>query len=194
MSILATERATYEDVWSSVDGYAEHAPGEHWLPVFLDMVGKPKHGTTALDAGTGSGKGALALKAAGFDVTLCDVTDAGLVEDAKALPFVEACLWREIPKALPMRYAYDYVYCTDVLEHIPPEFTMLVIDQLLQVAKRGVFLSISLVPDQFGVWVGKSLHQTVRPFVWWRDHLAELGEVIEARDCAMTGVYLVRPR
>lgn len=192
-TILQTERATYEDVWSSVEGYADHAPGEHWLPLFLDMA-QPKRGATVLDAGAGSGKGALALKAAGFDVTLCDVTDAGLVEDARGLRFYEACLWREIPKALPMRYAYDYTYCTDVLEHIPPEFTMLVVDQLLRVTTHALFLSISLVPDSFGVWVGKSLHQTVQGFVWWKDHLAELGEVVEARDCLQTGIYLVRPR
>jgi hypothetical protein len=35
MSLLDTERATYETVWSSVEGYAQHSPGEQYLPLFL---------------------------------------------------------------------------------------------------------------------------------------------------------------
>jgi hypothetical protein len=88
----------------------------------------------------------------------------------------------------------DWVYCCDVLEHVPPQFTMLAIDQMLRVARLGVFLSIALVPDQFGVWVGEALHQTVQPFVWWRDSLREVGEVVDARDLLIHGVYVVRPR
>jgi hypothetical protein len=91
----------------------------------------------------------------------------------------------------PNRTRFDYVYCTDVLEHIPPQFTMLVIDQLLRVAHKGLFLNVSLVPDSFGMWVGEPLHQTVEGFVWWRDSLRELGTVVEARDLIQSAVFLV---
>lgn len=198
-TILQVERETYREMWTSVERYADHAPGEQMLPLFLQMVGSTHRGVTVLDAGTGSGKGALALKAAGFDVRLCDVTDAGLVPAAHALPFYEACLWHDLSPTTrafghPGRTRADYVYCTDVLEHIPPQFTMLAIDQMLRVASRGLFLSVSLVPDTFGIWAGKALHQTVQPFTWWRDALKELGTVIEARDLIDSGVYLVGPR
>jgi hypothetical protein len=65
---------------------------------------------------------------------------------------------------------------------------------LLEVARRGVFLSISLMPDQFGKWIGKPLHQSVQTFPEWRDQLAAIGRVIEARDLLHTGIYLVEPR
>ena len=191
MSLLEQERETYADVWSAVDAYGEHAPGEHYLPIFLQIVGSNRG--HVLDAGTGSGKGALALEAAGFRVTCCDVTDAGLVSDAKRLPFRSACLWHPLRSIAPSN-TFDYVYCTDVLEHIPTQFTMLCIEQMLRVARRGLFLSVSLVPDHFGMYLGKPLHQTVQSFMWWRESWSELGAVTDARDLITSATFYVEPR
>lgn len=193
-TILDTERDTYASLWSAVPAYGDHAPGEHYLPVFLKMISWPA--STVLDAGCGSGKGALALQRQGFNVRMCDVTDAGLVPEAKALPFTQACLWHDLyplTRAFghPGRNTADYVYCCDVLEHIPPQFTMLAIDQMLRVADRGLFLAVSLVPDQFGAWAGTSLHHSVYPFTWWRDSVQELGTILEARDLLDNAVFLV---
>jgi trans-aconitate methyltransferase len=186
MSLLETERATYETVWSSVEGYAQHSPGEQYLPLFLQVVGDWRG--TVLDAGTGSGKGAVALHRAGFDVLTCDVTDAGMVDEAKTLPFAAACLWGDLSAFHPV----CWVYCTDVLEHVPPQFTMLAIKNMLDISLDGLFLTVSLVPDSFGVWAGKSLHQTVQPFTWWKDSLKELGTVTEARDLISNAVFVVQ--
>jgi SAM-dependent methyltransferase len=196
--ILSTERSLYEDIWSSVPTYADFAPGESYLPIFLEMVGAGQ-GRTVLDVGTGSGKGALALQQAGFLVRTCDVTDAGLVLGAKLLPFQQACAWHDLSTITrdfghAGRTKAAFVYCCDVLEHIPPQFTMLAIDQMLRVCREGLFLTVSLVPDHFGVWVGSSLHQTVESFVWWRDSLKELGTVEEARDLVGEAVFFVVPR
>jgi SAM-dependent methyltransferase len=184
MSLLETERATYAEMWASVPAYSVHAPGEHYLKIFQQFA---EPGSTVLDAGTGSGKGAAALKAAGFSVWACDFTFAGFGAD---VPFFEACLWHNLPHT----GTFDWVYCTDVLEHIPPQFTMLAIHQMLKVARKGLFLTVSLVPDSFGVWAGKSLHQSVFPFTWWKEALAEVGDVIEARDLISNAVFVVRPR
>lgn len=198
--LVEQEREKYQAAWA-IDGYAAHSPGERCLPIFLDMIGDLKGFVpSVLDAGCGSGKGALALKAQGFDVVMCDLTPDGLVEEAKALPFVSACLWDDLQRRLIRRswervdMKFDYVYCCDVLEHIPTPFTMLVISRLLEVARHGVFLSISTVPDHFGAFVGEALHQTVQPFVAWRDQIAALGTVVEARDLITSACFLVRPR
>jgi 2-polyprenyl-3-methyl-5-hydroxy-6-metoxy-1,4-benzoquinol methylase len=187
MSLLETERATYAEMWASVPAYSVHAPGEHYLKIFQQFA---EPGSTVLDAGTGSGKGANALTAAGFSVMACDVTAAGRGGAFQAVPFFDACLWHDLSPWGP----FDWVYCTDVLEHIPPQFTMLAIHQMLKVAKEGLFLTVSLVPDAFGVWAGKSLHQSVFPFTWWKEALAEVGDVIEARDLISNAVFVVRPR
>lgn len=192
--ITAAERATYADVWG-LPGYADHSPGEGLVSMFCDMAGirsdQPFKGCL-LDAGCGSGKGALALAAAGFSVTACDLVD-GRIEAAKALtiPFRVACLWSDLRATL---HTFEYVYCCDVLEHVPPEFTMLVIARLLECARRGVFLHIAHEPDGYGAFVGRPLHQTVQPFVWWRDRIKELGTLVECRDLIGSGAYYVRPR
>jgi SAM-dependent methyltransferase len=185
-SLIDQERAKYEQMWA-VEEYAVNSPGEQYLPIFLDMA-KPRSGATVLDAGCGSGRGAIALGKAGFDVSGCDLTRVDFWPDE--IPFTEACLWHELAPKIP---TVDWVYCCDVLEHIPTAFTMLVIARLLSVAREGVFFSISTVPDIHGAWIGTALHQTVQPFVWWRDAIRELGTLVEARDLLIAGCYLVRP-
>jgi SAM-dependent methyltransferase len=187
--LVTRERETYEQAWA-FKPYAEYSPGVKYLPLFLDMT-RTTMRTTVLDAGCGSGKGALALKDAGFDVTCCDLTPAGLVPEAADVPFVQTALWADLKRQVGFR---DWVYCTDVLEHIPPTFTMLVVSRLLEVSRRGVFLSIALMPDEFGKMIGKPLHQSLQNFAQWREQLDTVGHVIEARDLLHTGVYLVHPR
>lgn len=190
ITLADRERETYEQIWM-LPAYAAHSPGEMYLPLFLDMTGTQMR-TSVLDAGCGAGKGALALKAAGFDrVTLCDVTDAGLLPEATGLPFHQVALWDDLKRIVG---PHDWVYCCDVLEHIPPTFTMLVISRLLEVARRGVFLSISLMPDGFGAWIGTPLHQTVQSFTQWKEQIAAIGEIVEARDLLNAGIYLVKSR
>lgn len=189
MTIQAQERTTYNAMWE-VQAYQERSPGEIYLPLFLDMA-QPTMRGSILDAGCGAGKGAIALKAAGFEVSMCDLTPVGLTEFAKQLPFVETSLWSNLRRQVGFK---DYVYCCDVLEHIPPTFTMLVISRLLEVSRKATFLSISLMPDMFGAWVGKPLHQSIQSFTQWRDQLNEIGHVKECRDLLGCGVYLVEPR
>lgn len=173
--------------------YSEYAPGEGYVPAFTEMSGA-KLKARVLDAGCGTGKGAAALWAAGYRVEMVDLTDAGLVAEARGLPFTQACLWRPLVPQIGYRFGgkVDYVYCCDVLEHVPTPFTMLVVARLLEVASRGVFLSISLSQDQFGAWIGRPLHQTVQSFTAWRDQLREIAEVVEARDLLHSGLYFVR--
>lgn len=193
--IRLAERETYETAWA-LPQYAEHAPGVQYAKFFQEMAGA-RSGQTVLDAGCGSGKGALELRARGFSVTLCDLTPDGLVSEARGFPFIEACLWDDLQQHLGYVFGrkFDWVYCCDVLEHIPPVFAMLVVSRLLAVARKGVFLSISTVQDQFGPWVGKAaLHQTVQDFGVWKAQLEEVADVVEARDLLIAGLYLVKPR
>lgn len=189
--LLQRERQTYADAWT-LESYREVSPGVRVRSVFLDMAGRQglALGQSMLDAGCGSGRGALGLQELGYNVDLCDITADGLVDEAKDLPFSEACLWRSLGEQVGG--PWDWAYCCDVLEHIPTPLTMLTVDQLLRVARRGVFLSICFLNDTFGLWIGKPLHQTVQPFVWWRDNLSAIGELVEARDMINDGAFLLR--
>lgn len=196
-----TETALYEEMWAHPE-YGQHSPGEQMVDLFLEIVTTQhafRRGLTVLDAGCGSGKGAVALKARGFDVRLCDLTNAGLLPEASRLPFYVSSLTHDLSLVVrdfgfPGRRRADFVYCCDVLEHVPTQFTMLAIDQMLRASTKGLFLNISLVPDRFGMWVGEQLHKTVQPFKWWRDSIGDIGTVVDARDMHGSATFYVRPR
>lgn len=206
MTIRARETETYGDVWGTLgEAYDAWSPGLEYLPLFLDRVGDTRG--TLLDAGCGSGRAAVALATAGFAVTLCDLTDDGLHASARTLPFVASVLWTDLTPvaycaALRADHAarpapatqpvVDWVYCCDVLEHVPEGLTMLTVHQLCAIARHEVFLVVSHQPDRNGFWVGHPLHHTVQPFVWWRDHLAEVTQIREARDLIHHGVFWLR--
>lgn len=188
-SIRAHEKQLYSDAWA-LESYAKHSPGEQYADIFASTV-VGRHGrTTVLDAGCGSGKGGLRLEALGFSVTLADQTPDGLTDEAMRLPFKTFCIWDDLVLTIGR---FDHVYCCDVLEHLPTQFTMLALDRLLSISRKSLFFSVCLTPDHFGAWVGRPLHQTVQPFVWWRDSLRELGTLIEARDLLTDAIFVVQP-
>ena len=196
-ALLDQETRTYAEAWG-FEEYADHSPGAAHVGRFLEMAGLEPgvarerwRNLTILDAGAGSGKGALALQALGFGVELLDITPDGLVPEARGLAFHTGALWTPFAATAG---CFDYVYCCDVLEHLDESMTMLAIARMLEAATRGLFLSISLVPDQFGILVGRPLHLTVRPFTWWRDRIRELGALDECRDLIDAGLFYVRPR
>lgn len=189
MKIGASERGTYSDMWA-LDQYREAAsPGEMYAPAFAQWAAP---GSTVLDAGCGHGLGGAALEALGYRVVYLDLLQDAALEGKR---FVEACLWScDDLRKVTNHGRIDYVYCCDVLEHLPTPFVMLAVWHLMAFAKRGAFFSIGLQPDQFGVWVGKSLHQTVQRFDQWRDQLEELARVVEARDLGQAGIYFLENR
>jgi 2-polyprenyl-3-methyl-5-hydroxy-6-metoxy-1,4-benzoquinol methylase len=200
-SIQANETDTYEAMWSSVSAYRRNSPGEQYARVFHSIVNDP--GATVLDAGCGEGRGLVALDKLGYTVAGFDLTNAGLNAEAKTHPFLAGTLWHDLRPAAYLlhctdttfnRNMVDYVYCCDVLEHLPTQFTMLAVDQLLRITKKGAFFSVFFVQDGYGPWVGRMLHLTVHPFVWWRDALREICEVVDSRDCHEFGIFYVRPR
>lgn len=187
MHLTHRETAVYEEALS-LPHYGDYSPGEHYADLFATLA-RPLG--RVIDAGCGTGKGMLALHARGFDVVGCDLTDAGLVPEVGVLGLpvhTGVALWRP----LPVRGAY--VYCTDVLEHIPPSLTMLVVARLLEAASVGVFLSISLVPDRMGVWVGQALHLSVRRYDEWLADLREIAHVLDARDLGTDATFYLEPR
>ena len=184
MDVLAQEAGKYAEVWGIPD-YHAYSHGEAWAPLFAEVTGC-KAGESVIDLGCGTGRGGRALAADhGVEVTYLDLVKVG-----ELTPFIEQPLWRPIPGV------WDYGLCCDVMEHLPPEYTMLAVHNMLEACRRGLFLSICFEDESFGQIVGEPLHLTVMPFSWWRDRLRALGEVLEARDMSpnnrlKTGVFYV---
>lgn len=174
--MLLSEKEKYEKMWRRPE-YREISPGLNAAEEFLNHFQKRfKPADTLMDLGCGSGKAGAFFFFQGFSVQLVDIAYNCLDESyvpllslaGETFRFTEACLW-DLPADLGR---VDWIYCCDVLEHLPEPF----IDRaLLQMAKRtgrGGFLQIFLKDEPFGNLIQDSLHLTIRPKKWWIDKIS----------------------
>lgn len=192
--ILERERAKYDELWSSVAEYRMVTPGLESVDRFMEIV-KPKvhqkfRPASLLDIGCGTGRAGLKFSELGFDAWWLDFSEVGLVAEVPRDRFIQMAAWDRYRASTNLWW--DYGYCTDLMEHIPVEFTMLTLHRILS-SCRLCWFQIYLVPDVCGERIDEQLHVTVKPFTWWLDHFHALGaEVLDARDLLNEGFYLVR--
>lgn len=62
----------------------------------------------------------------------------------------------------------DVVVCTDVMEHVEPEYVNLVIDHVLSLAERAAFFVISTIPSSKSLSDGRNAHLSVHTADEWR--------------------------
>ena len=168
------ERSKYQQMWQH-ESYRAVAPGESIAPLFLSQA-QPKPGSEVIDFGAGTGRGALMIALLrSCKVHMLDFADNCLDEEvlqalttqAHALQFTQ----HDLTKPSPI--AAQYGYCTDVLEHIPPEQVDVVLGIFLKAAQH-VFFQISCEDDHCGEMIGQKLHLSVHDYTWWHSKLQEL--------------------
>jgi hypothetical protein len=184
---LEPERAKYRAIWQHEE-YHKVSPGLEMVDAFMRIL-SPMPGETLIDLGCGDGRAGLEFERKGLLVTWQDLVDV-LDPAVDRTRFIESSLW-DYRWTLNNRRSWDYGYCVDVLEHLPQEYTMLAIERIA-LACRTAFIAIALVPDAFGQTIGQPLHLTVQPFTWWRDRIASICNLSEARDLCGRGLYLVK--
>lgn len=162
-----TERDKYRLMWQ-FDGYREIAPGEYAVETFLE-VARPSG--LVIDFGCGTGRAGLKLKEAGLNVLLVDFADNCRDEEAMGLPFLEWDL------AWPCPAQANYGFCTDVMEHIPPD-DLETVTQNIMAAGRTVFFQISTTADLFGAVLQQPLHLSIHSHEWWLNVFTDLGFTI----------------
>ncbi len=188
MNITEAEREKYTEIWSDVPEYKDHSPGLENVQRFFDVM-LPKHGDSLIDIGCGTGVAGLDFRNRGLNVAWLDITDAGLDELVPRHMFIQRALWHHWKPP----FGYDYGFCCDVMEHIPTEYTMLVLDRIIS-ACRVSWFQIAFFHDKFGATIGKPLHLTVQPFGWWLDRIKNIGKVTDARDLCGCGLFIVESK
>jgi SAM-dependent methyltransferase len=169
MNTVEAERRKYERMWTEVPAYRNDSPGERLVDYFLKHADY-EPGDTLIDLGCGTGRAGLALYNRGLDVTLYDISAKAVDADIARLefPFIEHCVWLDDDTD-----PADWVYCCDVLEHIPPEHIDKSLAVIRRLALKGAFLQIAMFHDGFGARIGERLHLTVENQDWWLKKLAE---------------------
>jgi len=192
--VRTIEQTKYERMWEH-DEYRGYSPGEQAAQTFLSQA-KPLKDSTCIDFGCGTGRGGLMVALFGnMVVTLVDFAKNALDEEVlnatitqpHRISWVQADLTKHIPVTA------SYGYCTDVMEHLPPEEVDIALERMFQAANH-IFFQISCIEDSCGALEGEELHLTIKPYGWWLRKLREHGAVIhwseEAGDGSACQFYI----
>lgn len=171
MATVLEEKEKYFRMWQHKP-YRRSSPGERNATLFRSCV-QYERGDTLIDLGCGTGRGGAALAAKGFNAFLFDLVPSA-VDDHVKLPFIEGNIWDL--SGLPV---FDWIYCTDVLEHVPPEQVDNTLAGMAAITRKGGFLTISHVVDGYGAAINERLHLTIEPFEWWYEKISRLWNVKE---------------
>ena len=184
------ERSKYEQMWN-LPQYRKVAPGEYCVDAFLSIANVQTN-EVVIDFGCGTGRAALAIKEkTGCDVLMLDFTNNSLDAAVKekiggGFLFAQTDLTKFTP-----HMAAHHGFCTDVMEHIPPEDVDTVLKNIMAGAEK-VFFQISFVPDHCGALIGHSLHLSVYPYNWWLKKFEDLGFVVQwSQDEEDAGLFYV---
>lgn len=204
MTLESKEREKYEKMWQIPD-YRITSPGHMCSSVFFDFFGERlKNGDSITDFGCGTGLVALSFLERGLKVHLVDIARNCLQDQIEALTllipdqiqFTQTCLWN-MPETTP---ATDWIYCMDVLEHLPEETVEPCLKAMAARTKKGGIFQIFLQDDLFGDVIAEKLHLTIKPQEWWINqikchwHIESIVPIFpDIRFCCLIGPPLVSP-
>ncbi len=169
--MIEEEKRKYELMWKE-NSYRVVSPGYNaTLHFFEHFKGKIALGDSLIDFGCGTGAAASVFLPLGLQVQLVDIAsnclDEQILHLMRLLPgqiiFHESTLWdlsQDIAKA-------DWIYCCDVLEHIPEMYIDAALSQMAEKCKKGGFFQIALQEEPFGDLIDMQLHLTLQPKEWW---------------------------
>ena len=163
MTTAEREQQKYRRMWAH-DQYHFASPGERAVQTFLNVC-QPPAGDSLVDIGAGTGRAGQKLSHAGLRVTLLDCCPEA---NETPLPCLEVILW-DLPATLPR---FDWIYCVDVMEHIPTEYVEQTLDHMVKLTGKGGYLQVCCVPDNCGKLIKETLHLTIQPAEWWAQHVA----------------------
>ena len=99
-----------------------------------------------------------------------------------SLPSEVADMVREYDPAIPGKDhapdPADMVVCTDVLEHVEPEYLDVTLDHLKRLARRAIFINAALGAAEKTLPDGRNAHLIVKPVEWWRERIRERFSIV----------------
>jgi len=176
------EKEKYIKMWD-VPVYRHTSPGSNLSLDFLRYFAKEMQvGDTLADFGCGTGRAAHMFLERGLNVNLIDIAPNCLDGEIQALTlmmphritFTEACLW-ELTSDIE---SADWLYCCDVMEHLPEAYVEQTLAQLAQRNKKGGCFQIFLQDEPFGTLIEDHLHLTIQNQEWWVEKISKHWDII----------------
>jgi 2-polyprenyl-3-methyl-5-hydroxy-6-metoxy-1,4-benzoquinol methylase len=124
-----------------------------------------------------------------------DVLDYGCGKSTLAhnLPFTIKQYDPAVPKYAALPEPADVVVCTDVLEHIEPEYLESVLAHLAKLTKRVGYFTAATIPAKKTLADGRNAHLIVKPAKWWLLKMYEYFEVINFSKHDTQLILIVEP-
>lgn len=158
-----TERDKYNQMWS-MQQYRTVSPGASYMPGVISFC-KTVGLKSVLDVGCGSGVNIESFIRNDIDAHGIDISDTAMHNPMLQERFTRGEAWD-----MPFKDStFDFVFSTDVLEHIPPTMVDQTLSEIARVCSGNAFLSISLIRDTCGNLIGEELHLSIfSPEEWTR--------------------------
>jgi SAM-dependent methyltransferase len=133
--------------------------------------------TKGLDVGCGRANGVQYARELGYDVYGCDIS-SGAVKCWKERRVAQYC---EVCRAEKMPYpdnSFDFVLCSEVMEHIPEENTLESLKEIFRVGSDKFLFTIALTPEMIPVAGIVQSHINLHNPNWWVLKLEEAGFIV----------------
>jgi hypothetical protein len=156
--ISANYAVLNRELHESNPSYGTH--GCQWAPKVEELARK-FNGKDVLDYGCGKQTLAKALASSNLQVNGYDPAVPGLMK-------------RPTP--------CDVVVCTDVLEHVEPEFIDNVLDDLARCTIKVALVTVATRPALKILADGRNAHLTVQPFAWWQQRFENRFDIVEINE------------
>lgn len=176
-NLSSKEKQKYEKMWD-VPSYRHTSPGYICLEILFDhFANEIKEGQSITDFGCGMGLTTMTFLEKGLTVQLVDIASNCLEDKIQALlllqsdkaSFTEGCLWN-LPKSVKPT---DWIYCVDVLEHVPTEKIDTCLKELSTRCLKGGVIQVFLIDEPYGDLIQEKLHLTIQPLEWWKQKISQ---------------------
>jgi len=161
--VRGREQEKYEKIHDSSKAYKQANQGRKCIEEFSQLA-RPVG--LVLDCGAGNGLASGWLKDRGYPVASVDIARNAGCHSLEGIDSYAHCLWDPFP------VTGDWVFCTDVMEHLPPEHVDGALVEMAYAARRGAYFQICTVADVTGPkLIGEHLHLTIKDESWWAKEL-----------------------
>jgi hypothetical protein len=159
------------EIWGPAGNYRNGSAGERRAPLIMELTGRP---CTINDYGSGTGRGAVTLRKAGYAVHMVDIAENALEEEAKEMlrkytpaefSFTHAALW-ELPMDFPRS---EWGICIGTLQLIPRDK---ISDALYEMWATCANFFCDIIGWQEHR-CNRDIHPTIEPPEWWIGTLTE---------------------